>query len=84
MYAMMNMGARVAWFDKSDLGDVKAKDHQKFSHITNLQREHIEDSQRQLNTLVDELKLAEVQMVDQDMNPFASGDYLARLFCGSS
>lgn len=62
-------------FDNIIKNVLKAKDHQKLVHNVNLTREH-KDLQRQLKTLIDELRQAENVMVEQDMDPFTLGDFV--------
>lgn len=40
----------------------------------------MEDLQRQLNALVNDLKQAEDYMTEENMGPFASGDFVVRYF----
>lgn len=70
------MGVRVDWFDQVIRKILKVKNHQKLVHTTNLIRGSTKDLQRQLNTLVDELKQAKDEIAKQDIDPFASGDYM--------
>lgn len=44
----------------------------------------IEDLQRQLNALTDEMKQTEDGMAEQDMDPFVSGDSVVHFFCGDA
>lgn len=47
---------------------LNTKDHQNLAKEANLIRKHMEDLQRQLNTLVDELKHPKDEMAKQDMD----------------
>lgn len=66
------------WFNEVIRKILKAKDHQKLAHTTNLIRERIKDIKRYMKTLADELKQAEEEMTEQDMDPLASGDYMVQ------
>lgn len=70
---------RVEWFDEVIRKILKVKDHQELPHNVNLIRERMEDLQRLLNTLADELKQTEHEMAKQNMDPLTCSPlYLVR------